>query len=111
MGPNTQKMPTVGLTLNHGIPLGDANWMQGLNSPFYNASHVAWQAKVREFCETHGEPVIGAWDLAAVRGEHDKAGQYLKDLMKFAIPGGSEEIMLNLAARQFKFVDKKKAKL
>jgi len=77
-------MPTTGLQLNHGIPLGDANWMQGLNSPFYNESHVAWQAKVREFCQKHGEPIIGAWDLAAVRGEHDKAHQFLKDLMKAA---------------------------
>merc|ERR1711865_388553 len=79
-----RKMSTSGLKLNHGVPLGDANWMQGLNSPFYNESHVAWQAKVREFCVNHGEPVIGAWDLAAVRGEHDKAGQFLKDLMKAA---------------------------
>ena len=47
-------------------------------------SALLLQAKVREFCQKYGEPIIGAWDLAAVRGEHNKARQFLKDLMKAA---------------------------
>ena len=35
------------------IPLGEPNWYQGLNTPYYKETHVQWRerVRVREFCE------------------------------------------------------------
>jgi hypothetical protein len=33
------------------IPFGDPSWYRSWNSPYYNASHHAFRAKVREFTE------------------------------------------------------------
>ena len=47
-------------------------------------------------------------------GKGEKVERAYREVRAFAIPGGSEEIMLNLAAGQFRFVDRslsKKAKL
>ena len=38
------------------VPLGEPYWYQNLNTPYYNASHLAWRAKLREFFETEVEP-------------------------------------------------------
>merc|ERR1712118_154211 len=39
-------------------------------------------------------------------GKGEKVERAYREVRAFAIPGGSEEIMLNLAARQFKYVQK-----
>ena len=36
--------------------LAEPSWYNGLNTPYYNASHVAWRAKLRDFFETEVEP-------------------------------------------------------
>lgn len=38
------------------VPLGEPSWYQSLNTPYYNASHVAWRAKLRDFFEREVEP-------------------------------------------------------
>ena len=38
------------------VPLSEPSWYQNLNTPFYNASHVAWRAKLRDFFEKEVEP-------------------------------------------------------
>jgi hypothetical protein len=38
------------------VPLAEPSWYQNLNSPYYNASHVAWRAKLRDFFEREVEP-------------------------------------------------------
>lgn len=30
------------------VPLAEPSWYQHLNTPFYNASHVAWRNKLRD---------------------------------------------------------------
>merc|ERR1711924_108032 len=39
-------------------------------------------------------------------GKGEKVERTYREVRAFAIPGGSEEIMLNLASSQFKFVDR-----
>jgi len=38
------------------VPLGEPSWYQNLNTPYYNASHIAWRAKLRDFFEKEVEP-------------------------------------------------------
>jgi hypothetical protein len=38
------------------VPLAEPSWYQHLNTPFYNASHVAWRNKLRDFFEAEVEP-------------------------------------------------------
>lgn len=38
------------------VPLGEPSWYQNLNTPYYNASHLAWRAKLRDFFEKEVEP-------------------------------------------------------
>lgn len=38
------------------VPLAEPSWYQNLNTPYYNASHVAWRAKLRDFFEKEVEP-------------------------------------------------------
>ena len=38
------------------VPLAEPSWYQNLNTPYYDASHVAWRAKLRDFFEKEVEP-------------------------------------------------------
>ncbi|RVX74007.1 hypothetical protein B0A52_02897 [Exophiala mesophila] len=44
------------------IPFGDPNWYQGYHSPYYNETHAALRAEVREWVETELEPYVTEWD-------------------------------------------------
>ncbi|KAL8376917.1 hypothetical protein RB595_007849 [Gaeumannomyces hyphopodioides] len=44
------------------IPFGDPSWYQGYRSPYYNESHAALRAEVREWVETAIEPNVTEWD-------------------------------------------------
>jgi len=45
-----------------GTPWGDPGWYRGYRSPYYNASHHAWRAKVRDFVEREIMPHVHDWD-------------------------------------------------
>ncbi|KIW20741.1 hypothetical protein PV08_01319 [Exophiala spinifera] len=44
------------------IPFGDPNWYQGYHSPYYNETHAALRAEVREWVESEIEPYVTEWD-------------------------------------------------
>ncbi|KAL7619558.1 hypothetical protein AAE478_010098 [Parahypoxylon ruwenzoriense] len=44
------------------IPFGDPNWYQGFHSPYFNESHAALRAEVREWVESAIEPYVTEWD-------------------------------------------------
>jgi len=62
------------------VPLAEPSWYQNLNSPFYNESHKAWRAKLREFTEEHIMPIVDDWDMKAVQGDYVACEKYIKDL-------------------------------
>jgi len=41
---------------------GDPSWYQGLPSPFYTESHIAWRAKCRDFVDKHIIPYVSEWE-------------------------------------------------
>lgn len=57
-------------------------------------------SKTAEFCAREALQVLGG--SGYTRGT--KVERIYREVRAFAIPGGSEEIMLNLAASQFQFV-------
>ncbi|OAL31619.1 hypothetical protein AYO20_08162 [Fonsecaea nubica] len=46
------------------IPFGDPSWYQGYHSPYYNETHAALRAEVREWVDTELEPYVTEWDEA-----------------------------------------------
>ncbi|KAK5064337.1 hypothetical protein LTR84_000170 [Exophiala bonariae] len=44
------------------IPFADPNWYQGYHSPYFNETHAALRAEVREWVETEIEPYVTEWD-------------------------------------------------
>ncbi|KIW30315.1 uncharacterized protein PV07_06065 [Cladophialophora immunda] len=44
------------------IPFGDPSWYQGYHSPYYNETHAALRAEVREWVENELEPYVTEWD-------------------------------------------------
>ncbi|CAP64685.1 uncharacterized protein PODANS_5_9600 [Podospora anserina S mat+] len=44
------------------IPFGDPAWYQGHHSPYFNETHAALRAEVREWVETEVEPYVTEWD-------------------------------------------------
>jgi len=46
------------------IPFSDPSWYQNYHSPYYNESHAALRAEVREWVETEIEPYVTEWDEA-----------------------------------------------
>mmetsp|Transcript_53576 Transcript_53576/g.93156 ORF Transcript_53576/g.93156 Transcript_53576/m.93156 type:complete len:460 (+) Transcript_53576:53-1432(+) len=63
-----------------GIPLGDPDWYQGLNTPFYGPSHVAWRIRVREFVEDVIQPIITDWDTCAIQNDHEACRKYIDEV-------------------------------
>lgn len=46
------------------IPFSDPSWYQNYHSPYYNESHAALRAEVREWVEKDIEPHVTEWDEA-----------------------------------------------
>ncbi|KAL9625000.1 MAG: hypothetical protein Q9160_000729 [Pyrenula sp. 1 TL-2023] len=46
------------------IPFADPAWYQGYYSPYFNESHAALRAEVREWVENEIEPYVTEWDEA-----------------------------------------------
>lgn len=46
------------------VPYADPSWYQGYHSPYFNESHAALRAEVREWVSTEIEPYVGEWDEA-----------------------------------------------
>ncbi|KAK4250052.1 acyl-CoA dehydrogenase/oxidase [Corynascus novoguineensis] len=44
------------------IPFADPSWYQGHHSPYFNETHAALRAEVREWIETEIEPHVTEWD-------------------------------------------------
>ncbi|KAK4218383.1 acyl-CoA dehydrogenase/oxidase [Rhypophila decipiens] len=44
------------------IPFADPAWYQGQHSPYFNETHAALRAEVREWVETNVEPYVTEWD-------------------------------------------------
>ncbi|KAF3059310.1 Acyl-CoA dehydrogenase [Daldinia childiae] len=44
------------------IPFADPSWYQGFHSPYFNESHVALRAEIREWVERDIEPNVTEWD-------------------------------------------------
>ncbi|KAI1385775.1 acyl-CoA dehydrogenase NM domain-like protein [Hypoxylon trugodes] len=44
------------------IPFGDPSWYQGFHSPYFNESHAALRAEVRQWVESEIEPNVTEWD-------------------------------------------------
>ncbi|KAI0165220.1 acyl-CoA dehydrogenase NM domain-like protein [Hypoxylon sp. FL1284] len=44
------------------IPFADPSWYQGFHSPFFNESHAALRAEVRQWVESDIEPYVTEWD-------------------------------------------------
>jgi len=62
-------------------------------------------SKTAEFCARESLQVFGGAGYTR-SGQGEKVERIYREVRAYAIPGGSEEIMLNLAAGQFKFVAK-----
>ncbi|KAL4763719.1 putative acyl-CoA dehydrogenase [Aspergillus foveolatus] len=46
------------------IPFADPSWYQGYHSPYFNQTHAALRAEVREWVEKEIEPYVTEWDEA-----------------------------------------------
>ncbi|KAI2603268.1 acyl-CoA dehydrogenase NM domain-like protein [Hypoxylon fragiforme] len=44
------------------IPFADPNWYQGFHSPYFNESHAALRAEIRQWIENDIEPNVTEWD-------------------------------------------------
>ncbi|KAK8043840.1 acyl-CoA dehydrogenase [Apiospora phragmitis] len=44
------------------IPFADPSWYQGYHSPYFNESHAALRAEIREWVESDIEPYVTEWD-------------------------------------------------
>jgi alkylation response protein AidB-like acyl-CoA dehydrogenase len=62
-------------------------------------------SKTAEFCAREALQVFGGAGYTRT-GQGEKVERIYREVKAYAIPGGSEEIMLNLASRQFQFVAK-----
>merc|ERR1719324_2303948 len=62
-------------------------------------------SKTAEFCARESLQVFGGAGYTR-SGAGEKVERIYREVRAYAIPGGSEEIMLNLAASQFKYVQK-----
>merc|ERR1712025_1554705 len=62
-------------------------------------------SKTAEFCARESLQVFGGAGYTR-SGQGEKVERIYREVRAYAIPGGSEEIMLNLAASQLRFVKK-----
>ncbi|KAK2628785.1 hypothetical protein QTJ16_001888 [Diplocarpon rosae] len=46
------------------IPFADPSWYQGFHSPYFNETHAALRAEIREWVTNEIEPFVGEWDEA-----------------------------------------------
>ncbi|ROV93473.1 hypothetical protein VSDG_06789 [Cytospora chrysosperma] len=72
------------------IPFSDPSWYQGFHSPYFNESHAALRAEVRQWVESEIEPYVTEWDEKkevppAIYKEMGRRG-YLAGLLGTAYP-------------------------
>eukprot|EP00440_Ansanella_granifera_P062687 gb/GFBE01067973.1/.p1 GENE.gb/GFBE01067973.1/~~gb/GFBE01067973.1/.p1 ORF type:complete len:463 (+),score=141.64 gb/GFBE01067973.1/:1-1389(+) len=60
------------------VPLGDPAWYQGLNTPYYKATHAEWRQKIRDYCDECFEPIVEDWERAAVKNNLEKCNSYMR---------------------------------
>eukprot|EP01125_Pyxidicula_operculata_P013465 TRINITY_DN446_c0_g2_i6.p1 TRINITY_DN446_c0_g2~~TRINITY_DN446_c0_g2_i6.p1 ORF type:complete len:529 (+),score=122.42 TRINITY_DN446_c0_g2_i6:1-1587(+) len=53
-----------GRTFGQLIPYGDPTWYQNWHSPYYNESHYAFRAAVRDFVDKELAPNADAWEMS-----------------------------------------------
>ncbi|CAL3968969.1 hypothetical protein PZA11_004911 [Diplocarpon coronariae] len=46
------------------IPFADPSWYQGFHSPYFNETHAALRAEIRDWVTNEIEPFVGEWDEA-----------------------------------------------
>ncbi|KAK1574199.1 acyl-CoA dehydrogenase domain-containing protein [Colletotrichum navitas] len=44
------------------VPYADPNWYQAYHTPYYNETHAALRAEIREWVENNVEPYVAEWD-------------------------------------------------
>jgi len=49
-------------TYGEGVPFGDPYWYQGMCSPYYDETHIAFRQRVRSFVEKEILPHADEWD-------------------------------------------------
>jgi alkylation response protein AidB-like acyl-CoA dehydrogenase len=52
------------------IPFSEPPWLMGLPSPYFSASHRAWQAAIRPFVQAHLHAHAVEWEQAGTVPEH-----------------------------------------
>lgn len=52
------------------IPFADPSWYQGYSSPYFNQTHAALRAEVRQWVESEIEPYVTEWDEAKNVPDH-----------------------------------------
>lgn len=62
--------------------MGEPAWYQGLATPYYTSSHVAWRQHVRKYVDEELEPIVADWDKAAVTGDLSKAENFFRNSLK-----------------------------
>ncbi|PHH62059.1 hypothetical protein CDD81_7615 [Ophiocordyceps australis] len=72
------------------VPFADPSWYQNYHSPYFNESHVAVRAEVRQWVEAEIEPNVHEWDEAkrvpeSIYKEMGRRG-YLAGLLGMAYP-------------------------
>jgi len=56
-------------SFGNDVPMAEPMWYQGLPTPYYGDSHVAWRQHVRKYVDAELEPVVDDWDRAAATGD------------------------------------------
>jgi len=69
-------------------PLAEPSWYQGLATPYYTESHVAWRQHVRSYVDEELEPVVADWDIAAVTGDSEQAEAFFRNALKSSCKRG-----------------------
>ncbi|KAI9766586.1 MAG: hypothetical protein M1840_006397 [Geoglossum simile] len=63
-GSNAAEEPALLDPYGDLVPFGDPAWYQSYHSPYFNETHAALRAEVREWVESKIEPYVGEWDEA-----------------------------------------------
>lgn len=45
------------------VPYADPYWYQGGHSPYFNESHAALRAEIRDWVEEKVAPYVGEWEV------------------------------------------------
>jgi len=75
-------------SFGNSAPMAEPGWYQGLATPYYTDSHVAWRQHVREYVDAELEPVVDDWDRAAVTGDLEKAEAFFRKALRSSCTQG-----------------------